>query len=71
LQADRSRFTLSATASWKPPDSNVRVAASKLREEREVASGPRCRIVVKGISSGLRTIQPVAWFAVTRATFTT
>jgi putative heme iron utilization protein len=22
------------TASWKPPDSNVRVAASKLREER-------------------------------------
>lgn len=28
------RFTLSATASWKPPDSNVRVGASKLREER-------------------------------------
>ncbi|HTC55433.1 MAG TPA: integrase core domain-containing protein [Candidatus Sulfotelmatobacter sp.] len=33
-QADRARFTLSATASWKPPDSNARVAASKPREER-------------------------------------
>jgi transposase InsO family protein len=30
-QADRSRFTLSATASSKPPDNNVRVAASKPR----------------------------------------
>ena len=32
--------------SWKPPDSNVRVAASKLREERG-GQPPRCRIAVK------------------------
>jgi hypothetical protein len=31
------------TASWKPPDSNVRVAASKPREERS-GPPPRCRI---------------------------
>ena len=36
----------SATVSWKPPDSNVRVAASKLREERG-GQPPRCRIAVK------------------------
>jgi putative transposase len=34
LAGDRSRSTPSATTSWKPPDTNVRVAASKLREER-------------------------------------
>jgi len=39
------RFTLSATASWKPPNSNVSVAASKLREERK-GQPPRCRIAV-------------------------
>jgi hypothetical protein len=41
----RSRFTLSGTASRKPPDSNVTVAASKLREERS-GQPPRCRIAV-------------------------
>src|SRR4029077_7835279 len=39
------RFTLSATASWKPPNSNVSVAASKLGEERK-GQPPRCRIAV-------------------------
>jgi three-Cys-motif partner protein len=33
-RADRQRSMLSATAGWKPPDCYVRVAASKLREER-------------------------------------
>ena len=36
----------SATVSWKPPDSNVRVAAGKLREERG-GQPPRCRTPVK------------------------
>src|SRR5579864_9057400 len=43
---------MSATASWKPPDSNVRVVARKLCES-EVANAPRCQIVVKWISFGL------------------
>jgi len=34
---------VNATAGWKPRDSNVRVAASKLREERS-GQPPRCRI---------------------------
>ena len=55
LRADRSRFTLSKTASWKPPDSNVRVAG-KLREERS-GQPPRCRITVKWLGSGLPTIR--------------
>jgi len=46
---DRSRFTLSAPASWR--HSNVRVAASKLREERS-GQPARCRITVKWIGFG-------------------
>jgi hypothetical protein len=50
LQADRSRFTLSATASWKPPDSSARVAASKVREEQRAshrdAGQPRKAILI-------------------------
>jgi hypothetical protein len=36
------RSTRNATASWKPPDTSARAAASKPREERS-AQPPRCR----------------------------
>jgi len=55
---NRRRYTLSVTASWKPPDSNARVAASKLREERS-GQPLRCRIAVKWIGSGLPLVAQI------------